>query len=37
MLFPVYLGLAAWGGLLLRNERIRALMLPWVKGPEDWE
>jgi hypothetical protein len=28
-LFPVYLGLAAWGGLLLRDVRLRALLLPW--------
>jgi len=29
MLFGLYLGLAAWGGLLLRNDRLRAVMLPW--------
>jgi hypothetical protein len=28
-LFPVYLGLAAWGGLFLRDARLRALLLPW--------
>ncbi len=29
MLFPLYLGLAAWGGLLLRDEGLRALTFPW--------
>jgi hypothetical protein len=30
MLYGLYLGLAAWGGLVLRNERLRALILPWA-------
>jgi hypothetical protein len=30
MLFGLYLGLAAWGGLVLRNDRLRALILPWA-------
>jgi hypothetical protein len=30
MLFGLYVGLAAWGGLVLRNERLRALILPWA-------
>jgi hypothetical protein len=29
MLFGFYLGLAAWGGLLLRDDRLRAMVLPW--------
>ena len=29
MLFGLYLGLAAWGGLLLRDDRLRAMILPW--------
>ena len=29
MLFGLYLGLAAWGGLLLRDNRLRAMILPW--------
>ncbi|HEY9530137.1 MAG TPA: DoxX family protein [Burkholderiales bacterium] len=28
MLFGAYLGLMAWGGLLLRDERLRALLIP---------
>jgi hypothetical protein len=28
LLFGVYLGLMLWGGLYLRNERLRALILP---------
>jgi len=28
MLFPLYLGLMAWGGLFLRDERLRALISP---------
>jgi len=27
-LFPVYIGLLVWGGLYLRDERLRAL-IPW--------
>jgi hypothetical protein len=29
MLFGLYLGLAAWGGLVLRDDRLRAMILPW--------
>ena len=29
MLFGLYLGLAAWGGPLLRDDRLRAMILPW--------
>ena len=29
-LFPVYLGLVAWGGLLLRDAPLRGLLLPWT-------
>jgi DoxX-like family len=28
MLFGLYLGLAAWGGLILRDDRLRATLLP---------
>lgn len=28
ILFPVYVGALLWAGLLLRNERVRALFLP---------
>jgi hypothetical protein len=27
-LFPVYLGIVLWGGLLLRDRAVRALLLP---------
>ncbi|MBX3013720.1 MAG: DoxX family protein [Caldilineaceae bacterium] len=30
VLFPVYLGLLIWGGLYLRNQRLREL-LPWQR------
>jgi hypothetical protein len=30
LLFPVYLGLVAWGGLLLRDPPLRGLLLPWT-------
>ena len=29
-LFPVYIGVAAWAGLFLRDERLRAL-IPWKR------
>ena len=29
LLFGVYLGLMVWGGLFLRDERVRALLIPW--------
>jgi hypothetical protein len=32
MLFGLYLGLAAWGGLFLRDDRLRAMILPWDAG-----
>ncbi|MCW5979924.1 MAG: DoxX family protein [Bryobacteraceae bacterium] len=32
-LFPIYLGAMVWGGLLLRDERLRAL-LPVRKAPD---
>jgi hypothetical protein len=30
MLFPVYVGILAWGSIWLREERVRGLV-PWVK------
>jgi len=30
LLFPAYLGLVAWGGLLLRDAPLRGLLLPWT-------
>lgn len=30
-LFPVYVGVAVWAGLYLRNEKVRALLLPSAK------
>ena len=27
-LFPVYVGILLWGGLVLRDRRVRALLLP---------
>jgi hypothetical protein len=32
ILFGLYLGLFAWGGLWLRDARLRTL-LPWRRGP----
>lgn len=35
MLFPVIFGVLLWGGLVLRDRRLRSL-LPWRNG-EDWQ